>query len=1129
MGLSRLVHVFLRPMTMATERPRRQEKVMDFTLPDLIDVEKLQVFLDSFHQALGIRVSVTDLKGTVLAASQMYRLCGEFHRRDERSMRQCLQSDSVLAAENLQGKKSCLYGCLNGLNHAISAIVIDGQHVANIFCGQFLLAPPDREFFRSQAVRYGFDEAGYLDAVMQIPVIDEKRLPQILSFLASTAAMLGEMGLERLKQREAERSLRESEQRYGIITEYTRDAVWAMDMNLRTTWITPSVVRNRGYSFDELAAMPMEEHLTPASLKTVTELMAANLTPENLADRERNIIINAELEYICKNGDTLWADTVVKLQRDEAGNPNGFLCSSHDITEWKRTEAALRESEEKYRLIAENVSDIIWTMDRDLNFTYISPSVAKVRGYSVEEATAQKITESLTPASLRKALQTVEEETARLREHPGPRDKKLTIELEQYCRDGSTVWTENDINFLLDKDWQPIGIIGVTRDISQRRKTEEALRESEERFRSIIQSSSDIIMILDKGGTAVYESPSTSRILGYPPGYFIGRSPLPMIHPDDFESTAKDLADVAQSANDVIPSEFRFQKADGAWLTLEAIGSNQLANPGIRGILITARDITERKSALAALQAGEERFRLITENTKEIIWMMDLNLRFTYVNPYIQPFLGYTPEEALKKKISDVLTPDSQERCMALFVDEFENEREGDLPPIRTRTIEVEHIHKNGNVIWAEIKGTFMRDASGRAIGILGFTRDISERKQIEAERQNMEERLRRSEKMESLGTLAGGVAHDLNNVLGVLVGYSELLLMEIPVGTPLRGCVTDILHSSEQAAAIIQDLLTLARRNVAVEKVVSLNDIVSACLDAPEFARLKGYHPHVTFRCSLGEDLLNIKGSPVHLSKTIMNLISNAAEAIAGPGEVTIVTENRYLDTPIRGYDEMRSGEYAVVQVTDTGRGISAADRGKIFEPFYTKKVMGRRSGTGLGLAVVWGTVKDHEGYIDVESNEGKGSVFTIYLPVTREALSAEEESVSLESYRGRGESILVVDDIREQRELATSMLGRLGYRVTAASGGEAAVEHLRGNRVDLVMLDMIMDPGIDGLETYRRILEFHPQQKAILVSGFSETERVKEARRLGAGAYVRKPYVLEKIGLAVRTELDRPSPGRV
>ena len=270
-------------------------------------------------------------------------------------------------------------------------------------------------------------------------------------------------------------------------------------------------------------------------------------------------------------------------------------------------------------------------------------------------------------------------------------------------------------------------------------------------------------------------------------------------------------------------------------------------------------------------------------------------------------------------------------------------------------------------------------------VGRVWSFRDVTERKRIEEERQRLEERLRRAEKMEALGTLAGGVAHDLNNVLGVLVGYSELLLMEIPEGNPLRRHVSNILQSGQRAAAIIQDLLTLARRGVAVSEVVNLNDVISDYFKTPEFEKLKTYHPQVTFKTDLDKDLMNIKGSPVHLGKTIMNLLSNAAEAISDHGEVTILTENRYLDKPIAGYDDIREGDYVVLRVSDNGKGISAEDLGKIFEPFYTKKVMGR-SGTGLGLAVVWGTVKDHDGYIDVQSEEGKGSTFTLYFPVTRE-----------------------------------------------------------------------------------------------------------------------------------------------
>ncbi len=216
-----------------------------------------------------------------------------------------------------------------------------------------------------------------------------------------------------------------------------------------------------------------------------------------------------------------------------------------------------------------------------------------------------------------------------------------------------------------------------------------------------------------------------------------------------------------------------------------------------------------------------------------------------------------------------------------------------------------------------------------------------------------------------------------------------------------------------------------------------------------------------------------------------------------------------------------MQAGDYAVLTVSDTGGGISAEDLGKIFEPFYTKKVMGR-SGTGLGLAVVWGTVKDHDGYIDVQSDEGKGSIFTLYFPVTREDLAKVEKALSPVVYMGKGESILVVDDIKEQRELAVSMLGRLGYQVEVVASGEEAIEYLKDKKADLIILDMIMDPGIDGMETYRRIIKMNPEQKALIVSGFSETDRVRKAQELGAGAFVRKPYILEKIGLAVRKELD-------
>jgi CheY-like chemotaxis protein len=251
------------------------------------------------------------------------------------------------------------------------------------------------------------------------------------------------------------------------------------------------------------------------------------------------------------------------------------------------------------------------------------------------------------------------------------------------------------------------------------------------------------------------------------------------------------------------------------------------------------------------------------------------------------------------------------------------------------------------------------------------------------------------------------------------------------------------------------------------------------------------------------------------------MNLVSNAAEAITDGGSVFLSSRNQFIDKQIDGYEKIPEGEYVVITVTDTGSGISSNDMNKIFEPFYTKKTMGR-SGTGLGMSVVWGTVKDLNGFMDVKSTPGKGSEFRLYLPITRQDFIQKEETVPKETYMGN-KTILVVDDVEEQRVIASQMLKKIGYSVGTVSSGEEAIDHLETNQVDLLILDMLMEPGMDGLETYKEIIKKHPKQKTIIASGYSETSRVKEAQKLGVGEYIKKPYTMEKIGIAVKTELNR------
>jgi CheY-like chemotaxis protein len=357
---------------------------------------------------------------------------------------------------------------------------------------------------------------------------------------------------------------------------------------------------------------------------------------------------------------------------------------------------------------------------------------------------------------------------------------------------------------------------------------------------------------------------------------------------------------------------------------------------------------------------------------------------------------------------------------------------------------------------------------------------------------------------------------------LGGIVGYPDLLLEKLPERSPLRDTVETIRKSGIKAAAIVGDMLTLARRRIVATEVISLNSLVMDYCTSPEFKMLKRFHPSVEVEIRAAPGLLNIRGSIVHLSKVLMNLVSNAAEAMPKGGRLLISTENRNIHKCEGGHEEIQEGRYAVLCVSDSGIGIPAEDLKRIFEPFYSKKKMGR-SGTGLGMAVVWGTVKDHGGYIDVSSIEGKGTTFTLYFPSTTEQAAPAEAPIPRTDLRGRGESILLVDDVPEQREVASRILRELGYSVQTLSSGEEAVEYLKVASADLLILDMLMEPGMDGLETYKRIAELRPGQKAIITTGYAETERIKEALRSGVGRLLKKPFLIDDIGLAVRAELSK------
>jgi len=601
-----------------------------------------------------------------------------------------------------------------------------------------------------------------------------------------------------------------------------------------------------------------------------------------------------------------------------------------------------------------------------------------------------------------------------------------------------------------------------------RKQAEKTLRESENRYRAIFENTGTAAIILEEDTTISLANKEFEKLSGYTREEIEGKISFPeFVLQDDLEKMLTQHH-LRRIDSDAARKSYEFHLIDRSGKIKDTHITIDLI-PGTKKSVASLLDITERKRAEEEVRESRRRLADIIEFLPDATFVIDREGKVIAWNKAIERMMGIEAEEILGKDNYEYALPFYGERRPILI--------DLALHPDKLTENKYTAIQKVGDILFGEsftpgippgdfhlsATASVLRDSCGEVVAAIECIRDNTELKKLQ-------ERLSRAEKMEGLGRLAGGVAHDLNNVLGILVGYSELLSEMVPENSILKKYADNILQSGMRGAAIIQDLLTLARRGVSVSEVVNLNKVVANYLKTLEFEKLKFHHPDVKIVTDFERGLLNIKGSPIHLGKTVMNLVSNAAEAITGSGEVTIRSENRYLDLPIQGYDTLYEGDYTVLTISDTGSGISADDLGKIFEPFYTKKVMGR-SGTGLGLAVVWGTVKDHNGYIDVQSEERKGTTFTLYFPVTREERTGDKKALLLEAYIGRGESILVVDDIAEQRELALSMLSRLGYQVNAVQGGEEAVAYLHSNSVDVVVLDMIMDPGMDGLDTYRRI----------------------------------------------------------
>jgi PAS domain S-box-containing protein len=900
-------------------------------------------------------------------------------------------------------------------------------------------------------------------------------------------------------RKQAEESLRESEDKFRHLFESAGDSIFLLDNDVFID-CNPRALEMFGCTREQIIGQPPSR-------------FSPEIQPDGTFSKEQAIannqaVLKGQPRYFewkhCRHDGTFFYAAISLTAFLDRGKPY-ILAICRDITENKRVLEALHESEEKYRTLFENAGEAIVVVQDD-KAVFLNPMMATLTGCSNTELSSRPFVNFI---------------------HAD--DREIVMDNRIRRLNGENVPSRYSFRLLHKNDgfrWVDLNVVKINWkgkpatlnfmiDITERKLSEEKAKESHALLRIAGEKAKLGGWSVNLEENHVIWSDEVAVIHEMPVGYSpLVEQGISFYAPQWQARMKKVFADCTQKG---IPydEEMEIITAGGRSVWVRTIGESVKDDTGkIIKVHGAFQDITDRKQIELELRASESNYRNSFNDSPLGVRISTIEGETIYANKAILDIYGYNSVEELKKKsIKERYTPESY----AEWLMRKEKRLQGAFGPSE---YEISIVRKNGEIRHLQaFRNEIFWDG---AVRFQIYYNDITERKRAEEEKRKLEERLNRVEKMEALGQLAGGVAHDLNNVLGVLSGYAELLLMEIPEGQRARNHAEKIMQSTEKGAAIVQDLLTLARRGVTTSEVVDLNDVVSDFFKTPVFENIQGYHPHVNFKIGRQEALLKIKGSPIHLEKTLMNLVLNAAEAIPGKGEVTIRTENRYLEKAIMGYDEVKEGDYVVLTVSDTGTGILAENREKIFEPFYTKKTMGR-SGTGLGLAIVWGTVKDHKGYIDVQTEDGQGTTFTLYFPVTREEMTSAQQKKCMEEYMGHGETVLVVDDIPDQREVASALLQKLGYKVRAVSSGEEAVEYLRQNKTDLLILDMIMVPGFDGLETYQRILEISPKQKAVIVSGFSETDRVKEAQKLGAGTYIKKPYVMETLGMAIRNELQR------
>jgi PAS domain S-box-containing protein len=654
----------------------------------------------------------------------------------------------------------------------------------------------------------------------------------------------------------------------------------------------------------------------------------------------------------------------------------------------------------------------------------------------------------------------------------------------------------------------------------ERRRAEASLKfaliaaeEANHRYHLVADQSRTIIWEVDAGGLYTYVSHVSEAVFGYAPEELIAKKHFCDLHPDEgrqeFASAALELLERREPFLDF---ENAVRTKDGRIVWVSTNGSPVLNDRGeLAGYRGSSTDITERKRAQEALRASEERYRLISENTADVIWLLDADSRrFTYVSPSVQQLLGYSPEEVLGKDMAVALTPESQEYATGRLTEVLARFANGD-ESVRTQVHQIDQLRKDGSIVRTEVAITLLQNQQGGVGEILGVTRDVTDRLQVEG-------RLLQAQKLESVGRLAGGVAHDFNNLLTVINGYCDMLMSELPQDEGSHELVAEIRTAGERAAALSGQLLVLSRKQVVQAREVNLNDIIG------EVEKMLGrvIGEDIRLESVLSPSLGCVLADPGQLHQILMNLAVNARDAMPNGGTLLIETTNIDLEEGFAGpHAEVQAGRYVQLKVTDTGVGMTQEVLSHLFEPFFTTKKAGE--GTGLGLATVYGIVKQCGGSIWVYSQPGQGTNFSIYLPRIEPSGTAQNEPAQATPTVRGTETILVVEDQDQLRKMTERVLRDHGYKVLDAADPDAALIHSKSydGTIHLLLTDVVM-PGMMGPELADRIKALRPAIEVVFMSGYSERALLDRQVMESAGAYLAKPFSPKSLAVKVREVLD-------